>query len=119
MPLVRIATQGTPTASAKKIGDIVGRTMIELLYVPGKPTMQVITEYRADALGYLSSAGETARTDLAVIEIALADGRSAELKTKFYDTLVERLKRELGMRAADIYINLIEIKYENWAWRNT
>lgn len=119
MPLVRIATQGKPKQSAHKIGDVVARTMIELLYVPGKPKMQVISEYSSNPLGYLSSEGETERGDLAVIEIALADGRSADLKTKFYNVLVERLTRDLGIRPADIYINLVEIKYENWAWRNT
>lgn len=118
MPLVRIATQGKPKTSAARIGDIVARTMIDLLYVPGKPKMQVITEYSSDPLSYASSAGETEHADLAVIEIALADGRPVELKNKFYQAVVENLKRELGLRPADILINLIEVKYENWAWRN-
>lgn len=119
MPLVRIAAQGKPKESAKKIGDVVARTIIEMLYVPGKPKMQVITEYSSAPLSYVSSEGETEHRDLAVIEIALADGRTPELKNKFYKNLLERLKRELNLRPEDVLINLIEVKYENWAWRNT
>jgi len=119
MPLVRIATKGKAQKSARTIGAVTARTIIDVLYVPGKPTMQVITEYSADPISYVSSDGETDRDDLAAIEIALADGRDVALKNRFYKTLLERLTRETGMRAQDIYVNLVEIKVENWAWRNT
>jgi len=119
MPLVRVATKGTAKQSATKIGDVVARTIIDVLYVPGNPTMQVITEYSDDPLTYLSSEGETQRADLAVIEIALAAGRSVELKNTFYAALIERLTRETSIRAQDIYINLVEIPRASWAWRNS
>jgi len=119
MPLVRVATKGAPSHSAKQIGAIVARAIIDVLYVPGNPKMQVITEYSADPLTYLSSEGETERDDLAVIEIALADGRNAELKNRFYGVVFDRLARDLGISPANVFINLVEIKKESWAWRNT
>lgn len=118
MPLVRITLKGRPNESAKKIGGIVARTIVEILHVPGKDKMQVITEF-GDSLTYDSSDGETQRDNMVVICITLTEGRKAELKNKLFSALVERLKRELDVRSEDVFINLVEIKQENWAWRNT
>ena len=41
-----------------------------------------------------------------------------ELKKAFYKALAERLHQELGVRLEDVFINLVEVKKENWSFGN-
>jgi hypothetical protein len=41
-----------------------------------------------------------------------------ELKKAFYKQLAERLHEELDIRMEDVFINLIEVKKENWSFGN-
>jgi hypothetical protein len=57
------------------------------------------------------------RTDgIIFIQITLNEGRTLELKTAFYQNLAERLHGELGVRVEDVFINLVEVKKENWSF---
>lgn len=47
-----------------------------------------------------------------------AKGRTVELKKAFYKALAERLHQELGVRLEDVFINLVEVKKENWSFGN-
>ena len=51
-------------------------------------------------------------------EIKLNEGRTLEMKKAFYEALAERLHQELGLRLEDIFINLVEVKKENWSFGN-
>jgi len=120
MPLVRISLmKGRPKEFAKKIAHIVYRTLADTLQVPGKDNLQVITEHDSGSLTYGPSDAGIRRDGLVVIQITLTEGRTAELKQTLFKTLLERLNNELSIRPEDLFVNLIEIKKENWAWRNT
>ena len=68
---------------------------------------------------YDSSYLDIRRTDgIILIQITLNEGRTTELKKTFYKTLAERLNQELGVRMEDVWINLVEVKKENWSFGN-
>jgi phenylpyruvate tautomerase PptA (4-oxalocrotonate tautomerase family) len=120
MPLVRISLMdGRGPGFGKKIGEVVFRAMRETLNVPPKDNFQVIGTHDADGLIYDSSYLDIARTDGVVfIQITLNEGRTVEMKRNFYKTLADALHEEIGVRREDVFINLVEVKKENWSFGN-
>ena len=118
MPLARISfMKGKPEGFGKKAGEVVYRTMVETMNVPPKDNFQVITEHDGNSLIYDPEYLNIPRTDgVVLIQITLNEGRTVELKKTFYRTLAERLNRELGVRMEDVFINLVEVKKENWSF---
>ena len=120
MPLVRISLMNNrPSGLGKKIGVVVYRTMVDTINVPLHDNFQVITEHDRDNLVYDPEYLNIPRTDGVVfIQITLNEGRTLEMKKAFYKVLAERLHQELGLRLEDIFINLVEVKKENWSFGN-
>lgn len=120
MPLVRISLMNNrPSGLGKKIGVVVYRTMMDTINVPLHDNFQVITEHDRDNLVYDPEYLNIPRTDGVVfIQITLNEGRTLEMKKAFYEALAERLHQELGLRLEDIFINLVEVKKENWSFGN-
>lgn len=120
MPLVRISLMNNrPSGLGKKIGVVVYRTMVDTINVPLHDNFQVITEHDRDNLVYDPEYLNIPRTDSVVfIQITLNEGRTLEMKKSFYEVLAERLHQELGLRLEDIFINLVEVKKENWSFGN-
>lgn len=120
MPLVRISLlKGRPKGFGKKVGEIVYQTMVETINVPAKDHFQVITEHDKNSLIYDPDYLGIQRTDGVIfIQITLNEGRTVELKKAFYKVVAERLSQELGVRAEDVLINLVEVKKENWSFGN-
>ena len=120
MPFVRIALmQGKPAGFGKKVGEVVYRAMLDTINVPAKDHFQVITQHDKDSLIYDPSYLDIPRTDGVIfIQITLNEGRTVELKKAFYRAVAERLHKELGVRMEDVFINLVEVKKENWSFGN-
>lgn len=120
MPLVRISLMNNRSSGlGKKIGVVVYRTMVDTINVPLHDNFQVITEHDRDNLVYDPEYLNIPRTDGVVfIQITLNEGRTLEMKKAFYEALAERLHQELGLRLEDIFINLVEVKKENWSFGN-
>lgn len=120
MPLVRIAyLKDKPEGFGKKVGAIVYQTMVETINVPPKDNFQMITAHDRDTLIFDPAYLNIPRTDgIVMIQITLNEGRSVELKKAFYKALAERLHQELGVRMEDVFINLVEVKKENWSFGN-
>lgn len=118
MPLVRIdLLQGKPVEFRRRIGEVVYQTMVDTINVPPKDNFQIITEHDQDGLVYDPAYLNIQRTDaIIMIQIALNEGRTVERKKAFYRQLAERLHEELGIRMEDIFINLTEVKKENWSF---
>ncbi|MCY1437614.1 Tautomerase enzyme [compost metagenome] len=53
-----------------------------------------------------------------VIQITMSEGRTVEQKKRLYKTIAESLHTELGVRLEDVFINLVEVKKENWSFGN-
>lgn len=120
MPLVRISLrQGKPAGFGKKIGAVVYRTMVDTINVPPHDNFQVISAHDSDNLIYDPEYLDIPRSDDVVfIQITLNEGRTVEMKKAFYKALAERLNQELNLRPEDIFINLVEVKKENWSFGN-
>ena len=111
--------KGKPKGFGKSIGEVVYRTMVETIKVPPKDHFQVITEHDKNGLIYDPGYLDIQRTDgIIIIQITLNEGRAVELKKSFYAALAERLHKELGIRMEDVFVNLVEVKKENWSFGN-
>jgi phenylpyruvate tautomerase PptA (4-oxalocrotonate tautomerase family) len=53
-----------------------------------------------------------------VIQITLSEGRTVEQKKLRYNTIVDCLNAQLAVRLEDVFINLVEVKKENWSFGN-
>ena len=120
MPLVRIALRRRKYSDfGRRTGEVVYRTMTEVLGVPAHDNFQVITEHDENGLVYDPEYLGIHRTDgILIVQIALSEGRTVEAKQRFYRALTERLRDELGVRPADVFISLVEVKKENWSFGN-
>ena len=120
MPLVRISLlRGKGEAFGRKVGELVYRAMLDTLNVPLKDKFQVITEHTRDSLIYDPDYLDIDRTDgFIAIQITLSEGRSVETKKAFYKRVAEGLRSELEVRPQDVFINLVEVKKENWSFGN-
>jgi phenylpyruvate tautomerase PptA (4-oxalocrotonate tautomerase family) len=118
MPLVRISLKRRKIPGfGRRVGAIVYRTMTDVIGVPARDNFQVITEHDDTGLVYDPEYLGIRRTDgFLVIQITLTEGRTVEAKQRFYRTLVERLQAELGVRPGDVFINLVEVRKENWSF---
>ena len=119
MPLVRISVLQGPEGFGRKVGAVVYRTMRDTIDVPRDDNFQVITEHSRDTLVFDRGYMGIERSDGFVsIQITLTEGRSLAKKRLLYRTLAERLQRELHVRPEDVFVNLVEVKKENWSFGN-
>jgi phenylpyruvate tautomerase PptA (4-oxalocrotonate tautomerase family) len=117
MPLVRIDLKRREDPGfGRKVGEVVYRTMTEVIGVPARDNFQVIAEHDG-GLVYDAAYLGIERTDgILLIQITLSEGRTVEAKQRFYRLLAGRLHAELGVRPGDVFINLVEVKKENWSF---
>jgi 4-oxalocrotonate tautomerase len=120
MPLVRIdLPQSISEERRAAIGDIVYRTMVDVLNAPAGDKFQIITVHDSDALRIDPTYLGIDRSAAAfTIDITLNTGRTVELKKQFYASLVERLNAEAHVRPQDVLIVLTEVAKENWSFGN-
>jgi phenylpyruvate tautomerase PptA (4-oxalocrotonate tautomerase family) len=120
MPLVRISVmRGKLSGFGEDVGRIVYEVMMETIGVPQGDRFQLITEHDPSGLvvdpGYLG----IARGDgIVIIQATISEGRSVEQKKALYRRIAERLNAELRVRIEDVFINLVEVKKENWSFGN-
>ena len=120
MPLVRIdLAAGKPSSYRKELGSVVYEAMVSALNVPEDDRFQVIAEHPSGDLvidpGYL---GIQRSPDCVLIQVTLNEGRTVEAKRAFYKAVADGLHDRLGLRREDTFINLIEVKKENWSFGN-
>jgi phenylpyruvate tautomerase PptA (4-oxalocrotonate tautomerase family) len=120
MPLVRISLmKGKQKEFGQKIAEIVYRTMTDTISVPARDNFQIITEHDSNTLIYDPSYLDIPRTEgIVIIQITLNEGRTIEMKKAFFKTLAERLHAEVSIRMEDVFVNLVEVKKENWSFGN-
>ncbi|MHA6182089.1 tautomerase family protein [Pseudomonas mohnii] len=120
MPLVRIEIkkQQDPTY-AKRIGQRVYAAMRSSIGVPEDDNFQILSEHDGQHFifdpGYL---GIQRSDNLVIIQITLSEGRTVEQKKLLYKTIAESLDLELAVRLEHVFINLVEVKKENWSFGN-
>lgn len=120
MPLVRISLmKGREQGFGKQVGEVVYRAMVKTMNVPQRDHFQIITEHDDDSLIYDPLYLDIPRTHGVIfIQITLNEGRTIEVKKSFYQAVAEDLHESLGVRKEDVFINLVEVKKENWSFGN-
>jgi len=119
MPLVRIdLREGKPADYRAAIGEVIYDALLSI-GVPQNDRFQIITEHPKSGLifdpGYL---GVERSEALVMVQITLNEGRSLELKKRLYKSIADQLHSRLSIRREDVFINLVEVKKENWSFGN-
>ena len=119
MPLARIdLRKGKEAAYRREIGRVVYEAMIGV-GVPQKDRFQVIHEHDADDFLFDTDYLGIHRTDdLVIIQITWNEGRTVEQKKALFKSIAEGLHAAVGIRMEDVFINLVEVKKENWSFGN-
>ena len=120
MPLVRIDIIKHPDpAHLPNIGRIVYGCLKRTINVPDHDNFQVLTEHEPGRLVYDPQYLGIQRSDGQVfIQITLSEGRTTEQKKALYQAIAQGLNREAGVRLEDVFINLVEVRKENWSFGN-
>jgi 4-oxalocrotonate tautomerase len=118
MPLVRIdLRQGTSRAYRRAIADGVHAAMIEALAIPPDDRFQVISERDADSLIYDPQYFGIERSDKVLfIQITMSAGRKPGQKRALFKRIAELLSKSPGVRPEDLFVNLVEVAWENWSF---
>jgi phenylpyruvate tautomerase PptA (4-oxalocrotonate tautomerase family) len=120
MPLARIElAQGKSVEYRRTIGEVVYDAVVEILKAPKDDRFQIIAEHTADNFivdpDYL---GIKRSADCVIIQLTLNEGRTLEQKRAFYQAVASGLHQRLKLRPQDVFINLVEVKKENWSFGN-
>jgi phenylpyruvate tautomerase PptA (4-oxalocrotonate tautomerase family) len=120
MPFVRIdLSKQYPDGVAQQVGDIIFQAMREHINVPEDDKFQVITRHDTNELVIPKSyLGIEYSEGIIFIQVTLNEGRTTEMKKRFYKAINEGLVAKLELRPQDIVINLVEVNKENWSFGN-
>jgi phenylpyruvate tautomerase PptA (4-oxalocrotonate tautomerase family) len=120
MPLDRVdIKQHDDPNLANRVAQLIYAAMHSAIGVPENDNFQILAEHDEQHFifdpGYL---GIKRTNALVVIQITLSEGRTVEQKKLLYKTIAESLNAELAIRLEDVFINLVEVKKENWSFGN-
>jgi len=120
MPMVRIDTTDEWTQKDVLLaGEIIYEVLMEVFSVPENDKFQVINRHPKENLNIAPHFHGNEYSDkILIIQIFLNQGRTAELKKKFYKELMSRLVVSLACRPDDIFVNLVEVTKDNWSFGN-
>jgi 4-oxalocrotonate tautomerase len=119
MPLSRIAIPaGKSLAFRKAISEGVQNALIETFDVPKDDLFQIISEHEPGtglihAPSYL---GIEYSDDLVLIQITVSDTRTVDQKKRLFRRIADHLSETARLRREDVFINLVEVKKENWSF---
>src|SRR5262247_2007576 len=119
MPLVRIAVpKGKSAAFHRAISQGIQTALVETFDVPQEDLFQIISEHAAgsEIVHASSYLGNEYSDALTIIQLTVSDTRSLAQKQRLYQRIVELLAADPGLRPADVIINLVEVKKENWSF---
>jgi 4-oxalocrotonate tautomerase len=119
MPLVRIdLRKGKSDAYRQEIGRVVYEALLSV-GVPKDDRFQVVNEH--EAMNFVfdpNYLGVRRSEDLVIVQITWNEGRTLEQKKALYKTIADGLADKLSLRREDVFINLVEVKKENWSFGN-
>lgn len=121
MPLTHVSImKGSKTERQKAaILDEIYQALRETFDVPQDDKFMTISEHaREDFLFGRHYMNIDRSDDLILIQLTVSDTRPVEKKKALFARIVKGLVREVGVRAEDVFINLVETKIENWSFGN-
>ena len=119
MPLIHISLRaGKPDAYRQAIFDGLYRAMRETLNVPDGDQFMTITEHDAPNFRYGAAFGIARSDDLVFIQMTVFNTRTAEQKKALFHRIAELLGKSPGIRAEDVFVNIVDAAKENWSVGN-
>jgi len=121
MPLVRISLPASKQpAQRNAVSRGVHRALIETFGVPEDDLFQIVTEHAAGTglIRPASYLGIEYSDDLTIIQITVSDTRTVEQKKQLFARIASHLAAKPGLRPQDVFINLVDVKKENWSFGN-
>ena len=120
MPFVRIDLSKKHSEDfGRQVGDIVYEAMRQNINLPENDRFQVITRHEGNELVTpISYLGVEYSEGIIFIQIVLNEGRTTDMKKKFYKAVCDGIVEKLKVRPQDIVIHLIEVNKENWSFGN-
>jgi 4-oxalocrotonate tautomerase len=121
MPLVRIALPNhKPPEYRKAMSQGVQRALVETFEVPQNDLFQIITEHgpETEIVHAPSYLGIEYSDGLTIIQLTVSDTRTVEQKKRLFARIAAHLAESPGLRPQDVFINLVEVKKENWSFGN-
>ena len=119
MPLVRITVpKGKSPQFRKAISQGVQDALVETFNVPKDDLFQIITEGapQAEIVRTPSYLGIAYTDGFVVIQLTVSDTRTIEQKKQLFRRINDHLSERAGLRREDIFVNLVEVKKENWSF---
>src|ERR1700761_2229762 len=119
MPLARIdLNKGKSKSYRQAIGEAVYQALLAI-GVPEDDRFQVIHEHEPAKFIFAKSyLGVEHTYDLVIIQITLNEGRTIVQKQALYKAIAEGIHGATGLGISDVFINLVEVKRENWSFGN-
>lgn len=121
MAIVRVDfSTKQPAEFAPTVSRVINACMQQVLGVSPTENYIVCQAYPAEAILHAPDICSTERLEkIAFIQITLNQGRSAELKRKFFKQLGAELMETGYLKVEDMFINLVEVASENWSFGNS
>ena len=118
MPLIRISMRrGRPASHPAAIVDGVYRALRATFEVPENDLFAVVHQHEAEEFvfdanffGFQRSAG------LVMIQIEVDNTRGVTQKKALFAAIAANLQQEPGLKPDDIFVNLLEVKREDWSF---
>jgi 4-oxalocrotonate tautomerase len=119
MPFVRIdLLRGKDISYRSKLGQAV-YDALSSIGAPENDRFQVIAEHDADGLVFdRTYLGIDRGDNFVAVQITFNEGRTLDQKKALYKAIVKNMGDSVGMRAQDVFVNLVETKKENWSFGN-
>lgn len=116
MPLIHISLRaGKPEAYRQAIFDSLYRAMRDALSVPEDDQFMTISEHDAANFRYGNAYGVARSADVVYIQITVFNTRTAEQKKALFRRIAELLGKKPGIRAEDVFVNIVDAAKENWS----
>jgi phenylpyruvate tautomerase PptA (4-oxalocrotonate tautomerase family) len=117
MPLIQIDLRRTTPERIHAIQDGVYNALRETFEVPENDRFVVVNQHAEDEFFYDPRYLGIQRSDeLVFVRITCSSSRGVTQKKALYKRIVERLVQSPGLRAEDVFINLVETSRENWSF---
>ncbi|HTI17014.1 MAG TPA: tautomerase family protein [Trinickia sp.] len=118
MPLARIALpKGKSVQYREALTDGLQQALVETFNVPQDDQFMLLTEHApADFVYNRHYLGIERSDDFIVIQLTVSDTRTVAQKQALYRRIVELLAERPGVRQEDVFINLVEVRPENWSF---
>jgi 4-oxalocrotonate tautomerase len=118
MPLARISLRkGKPSAYRAALCDGVYRALRETFDVPEEDRFMLVSQHDDEDFDYSRNyLGISRSDDFVLIQLTVSDTRSIEQKKALFRRIVELLGDNPGVRPQDVFVNLVEVRKENWSF---